>query len=204
MVGRQLPSRCVAPRAHGAVASSQSSEHPSARSPSCPSLMSHGTMRTAATGSAHHQPSDALATSPRSNVTALPDRGHARQRADTRAQAPGSLRARRGGTTAVSLVRRSGLGAQRYVRLVVQNWHEELKHLVAVPRHTLTFAGLLCSVHDRYDALYQVAHTLDFFRTGVRQLGSDRGMGPCLIPDLAAVLVATVNFPFVATEHRTL
>src|SRR5690606_38612630 len=42
--------------------------HTSPLSPSRPSLTSHGTMRSAATGSAHHQPAAALATRPSRSV----------------------------------------------------------------------------------------------------------------------------------------
>jgi putative ABC transport system ATP-binding protein len=44
------------------------SQHASPETPSRPSRTSHGTMSNAATGSAHHQPAAAFATSPRSSV----------------------------------------------------------------------------------------------------------------------------------------
>jgi hypothetical protein len=44
------------------------SQHASPRSPSIPSLISHGTINGAARGSAHHQPAAAFATSPSNKV----------------------------------------------------------------------------------------------------------------------------------------
>ena len=45
-----------------------------------------------------------------------------------------------------------------------------------------------------------MSHALDFFRRGVRQLGSDGGMGPGLAPDLAAVTGNPHNIYAVVVE----